>query len=267
MRKTLVGLLLVLVTAVLSASPAWGQRREIVQLQADIIRLSQQVGEIQSSLDDRNSVVQNLVEQLYDQVVSLSETVGRINNTLNDVQTSNDRLGGEVRLLVSNLRDDVEMMGRGLGDLRTDVNSVAQQLTTFQTTTEELDSPQSLMRMAVTDFLSGNYELAIEGFREYLDNFPASPRAAESQLYLGDSYFNDGEYEQAIIEYDLLLQKYPDSDRKVTALYKKGLALAEMNQIQDALTYLRRVVSEHPDSTEATSAQQKIDDRSGARRR
>ncbi len=265
MKKTLVGLIMLVMAGVGSTGPAWGQRREIVQLQADIIRLSQQVGEIQSSLDERNTVVQNLVEQLYDQVVTLSDTVGRINNTLNEVRASNERLGGEMRVLVGNLRDDVEIMDRSLGNLRTDMNGIAQQLTTFQTTTEELDSPQSLMRMAVTDFLSGNYDLAIEGFREYLDNFPASPRAAESQLYLGDSYFNDGEFEQAIIEYDLLLQKYPDSDKNVTALYKKGLALAEMNQTQDALNYLRRVVSEYPDSTEATSAQQKIDDLSGGR--
>ena len=61
-----------------AASPAQAQRKEIIQLQADIIRLTQQVTEIQRSLDNRNTVVQNLVEQLYDRVVSLVETVGRI---------------------------------------------------------------------------------------------------------------------------------------------------------------------------------------------
>ena len=248
-----------------AASPAQAQRKEIIQLQADIIRLTQQVTEIQRSLDDRNTVVQNLVEQLYDQVVSLVATVDRITGTLNDVQVSNDRLSGEMRVLMSNLRDDVEIMDRSLGDLRGEVNGMAQQLTTMQTTTEQLESPEGLMRLAVTDFLAGNYELATEGFREYLDSFPASTRAAEAQLYMGDTHFNQREYDQAIIEYDLLLQKYPNSDKKVTALYKKGLALAELDETEDALTYLRRVVSDFPDSTEATSAQEKIDDLTGDR--
>jgi tol-pal system protein YbgF len=121
------------------------------------------------------------------------------------------------------------------------------------------------MRLAVTDFLSGNYELAREGFREYLDSYPTSSRAAEAQLYMGDLHFNQREYDQAIIEYDLLLQKYPNSVKKVTALYKKGLALAELDETEDALTYLRQVVSDFPDSTEAASAQQKIDDLTGER--
>lgn len=256
---------LVAFALLVAASPALGQRREIVQLQADIIRLTQQVTEIQNSLDDRNTVVQNLVEQLYDRLVSLAGTVDRITGTLNDVQTSNDRLSGEMRVLMSNLRDDVEIMDRSLGELRGEVNGMAQQLTTMQTTAEQLESPEGLMRLAVTDFLSGNYELATEGFREYLDSYPTSSRAAEAQLYMGDVHFNQREYDQAIIEYDLLLQKYPNSVKKVTALYKKGLALAELDETEDALTYLRQVVSDFPDSTEAASAQQKIDELTGDR--
>ena len=119
------------------------------------------------------------------------------------------------------------------------------------------------MRIAFADFLAGNYELAMEGFKEYIDNFPTSPRAAEAQLSIGDSYYNQQKFEQAIIEYDFLLQKYPDSDKTVGALYKKGLALAAMDQTQDALTYLRQVVSDYPDSAEAVSAQQKIDELGG----
>ena len=242
------------------SGPASGQRQEIIQLQADIIRLTLQVGEIQNSLNERNTVVQDLVEQLFDRVVALSETSGRIADALEDVRNSNQQLGGEMRVLMANLRDDVEIMDRNVEDLRTDVAAMSQQVTAMSTTTSDLESPEGLMRLAVTDFLVGNYQLAIEGFREYLDSFPASPRAAESQLYLGDAYFSQDAFDRAILEYDLLLQKYPESDKTLSALFKKGLALAEMGQTRDALTYLRQVVSDYPESTEATGARQKIDE-------
>ena len=119
------------------------------------------------------------------------------------------------------------------------------------------------MRLAFADLLAGNYELAIEGFREFIDTFSTSPRASEARLYIGDAYFNQEAFEQAIIEYDFLLQKYPESDKTVTALFKKGLALSAMNQTQDALTFLRQVVSDYPDSSEAVSAAQEIDSLAG----
>ena len=96
------------------SGPAFGQRQEIIQLQADIIRLTLQVGEIQNSLNERNTVVQDLVEQLFDRVVALSETSGRIADALEDVRNSNQQLGGEMRVLMSNLGDDVEIMDRNV---------------------------------------------------------------------------------------------------------------------------------------------------------
>ena len=259
MRK----LLFVAVFALLSSGVSYGQRQEIIQLQADIIRLTQQVAEIQNSLDDRNTTLQGLVEQLFDRVVSLADAVERISDSIDDMRAGTDRLSGEMRLLVSNLGDDVEIMDRTLADIRGEMNSVSQQLTTLNTTTTELESPEGLMRLAFADLLAGNYELAIEGFREFIDTFSTSPRASEAQLYIGDAYFNQEAFEQAIIEYDFLLQKYPESDKTVTALFKKGLALSAMNQTQDALTFLRQVVSDYPDSSEAVSAAQEIDSLAG----
>ena len=255
MRK----LLFVAVLVLVSSSVSYGQRQEIIQLQADIIRLTQQVAEIQNSLDDRNSRLQGLVEQLFDRVAPLADAVERISESIDGMRAGTDRLSGEMRVLVSNLGNDVEIMDRNLAELRSEMNSVSQQLTTLNTTTSQLESPEGLMRLAYADLSAGNYELAIEGFREFIDTFSASPRASEAQLFIGDSYFNQEAYEQAIIEYDFLLQKYPESDKTVTALYKKSLALAAMDQTQDALIFLRQVVSDYPDSTEAVSAGQQIE--------
>jgi tol-pal system protein YbgF len=247
------------VTVFLLPSVSFAQRQEIIQLQTDVVNLEQRVIEIQRSLDERNRAIQNLVEQLSDTVGGLSGVMERISATLDEVQTGNDRLSGELRVSMSNMSDDVERMDRVLSDLRAAVSTVSQQMTSLSATTQELGSPETVLRTAQFDLITGNYDLAREGFRDFLATFPASPRAAEAQLAMGDSYFSQGSFEQAIIEYDLLLQKYSNSDKTADALYKKGLALSESGQTSQAQQVFAEVLRDFPDSAQAVRAQQELD--------
>ena len=47
----------------LAAPAAYPQKKEILQLQSDMIGLKQQMNQLQSSLDDKNKVLQSLVEK------------------------------------------------------------------------------------------------------------------------------------------------------------------------------------------------------------
>ena len=251
MKKTL------LVTFFILSSAGWAypQKKEIIQLQADAVRLSQQLIQLQSSVDDKNAVIRTLVEKLYDQVLNISQAMLHVGDAVESVKTQSDEVTGELRVLMGNLRNNVNNVSAGLDDLRSRLVSISQEITAMKTS---VSTTEGLMRSAIADYLAGNYDLAISGLREYLDRFPDDPRSDEVQLYLGNSYYDQKKYDQAVLEYDLLLQKYPDSDKTVNALYMKGLALAEQNERQEALTYLKRVVSEFPQTSEAANAQQKI---------
>lgn len=257
--------------AVLMTPVAYSQKKEILQLQADMIRLSQQMTQLQSSVDQNNSVLKSLVEKITDQVntlgTSVQTSIQKISQAVDGSKTQNDKTAGELRVILTNMNTNITELQEGLSSVRAQINSVSQQVTARNTTVEPLAGPEDLMRTAMVDYLAGNYDLAMAGFQEFLTKYPNDPRAGEAQLSRGETLFNQKKYDQAVIEYDVFLQKYPDSDKTRTALYKKGLALAELDQTQPALTVLDKVVKDFPNTSEATNAQAKVRELRASQRR
>ena len=137
----------------------------------------------------------------------------------------------------------------------------------MKTTSEPLAGPEDVWRSATIDALTGNYDLAIAGYSEFLSKYPNDPRAGAAQLFIAEALYKQKKYEQAATDYDLFLQKYPGHDKTSTALLKKGLALAEQNQIQLALAALQEVVKQFPKTSEAETAQSKIKELQPGQRR
>ena len=239
------------------APAAYPQRKEILQLQADMIRLSQQMNQLQMSMDQNNSVLKGLVENIVDRVSTFGAGVQKITEALEGVTGQSEKSTSELRVILTNMSASVTELQEGLSSVRAQINSMSQQVTARNTTVEPLAGPEDLMRTAMVDYLAGNYDLAMAGFQEFITKYPADPRVADAQLYRGEALFNQKKYDQAVIEYDVVLQKYPDSDKTRTALYKKGLALAEQNQTQPALAVLDKVAKDFPNTSEATGAQAK----------
>ena len=252
-------LLPVVVALFLVPSALFAQRQEILALSADIINLEQQVREIQRTLDERNNLVQDLLEQMFDRVGDLTETVNRMAETVDGVQVSNDRLSGEIRVEIANLGNDLELMDRELGEVSAAVAAMSQQMTSLSATTEGLSSPFSLLRTAQTDLTIGFFDLAREGFMEVLRSYPNSAEAVDAQLGLGNSYYDAGEFDLAIIDYDLLLEKYEGSARIPDALLRKGRAHLQLGDNARARDTFERLVTMYPEISQALQAQQELD--------
>jgi tol-pal system protein YbgF len=241
-----------------AASAAYPQRKEVLQLTADMIMLQQQMKQLQTSVDQNNAVLKGIVEKMADQVSGLAGGMDRVSKSVDAAKTQDDKSLSEFRLILTNLNTDVKELQETLSAIRTQLNSVSQQVTTMKTTAEPLSGPEDLMRAAAADALAGNYDLAASGYMEFIQMYPDHPRAAEAHLGLADTFMNQKKFAQAIPEYDFFLQKYPESDKTRTALYKKGLALVEQNQPQQAITILNDVQKRFPNTTEALSAQAKV---------
>ena len=72
--------------------------------------------------------------------------------------------------------------------------------------------------------MRGNYDLAVLGFRQYLESFPDTELADNASYWIGESYYSQGKYQQAIREFDGILRRYPRSDKLASGLLKKGYA-------------------------------------------
>ncbi len=119
-------------------------------------------------------------------------------------------------------------------------------------------SPQEIYNMAYADYLKGNFDLAIDGFKLYLDNFSQSPFADNALYWIGECYFSEKKYEEAIARYNELILNYPLGDKVPAAYLHKGLSLMELGQNEEALSVFRLLVSKYPLEEETKIAQEKI---------
>ncbi len=249
----------------IAAGSAYPQNKQILQLQADMITLQQQLRQLQSSVDANNGSTKSLVEKIADQVNTVAGRLQKINDSVDGVKAQNEANVKEMRTILTNLHTTVGELQEAFSSMRAQMNSVSQQVTTIKTTSEPLAGPNDLWKNAMVDSYSGLYDLAVGDFQDFLSKYPNDPRAAEGHLRLGDALKNLKKYDLAETEYDIVLQKYPESDTSRAALLKKGLALAEHDQ-QQAIATLNEVVKKFPNTSEATSAQAKLRELQPARR-
>jgi tol-pal system protein YbgF len=119
-------------------------------------------------------------------------------------------------------------------------------------------SPQEIYNMAYADYLKGNFQLAIEGFKIYLDNFSQSPFADNALYWIGECHFSQKEYDEAINRFNELILSYPLGDKIPAAYLKKGISLAELGKNEEALSVFKLLVSKYPLEEETKIAQEKI---------
>jgi len=118
--------------------------------------------------------------------------------------------------------------------------------------------PSSIYYAAYSDYIKENFDLAIEGFRQFIRQFPQSGLADNSLYWIGECYYAKKKYQDAITTFNELLGKYKDGDKAPAALLKKGYALLEMGRQSEGTTILKELISRFPLSEESSLAQQKI---------
>ncbi len=119
-------------------------------------------------------------------------------------------------------------------------------------------SPNEVYNMARSDYLKGNYELAIEGFSIYKTQFTDSPLADDAIYWIGECYFSQKNYDQAIESFNELILNYPNGAKIPAGYLKKGISLSEQGKKQEAISAFRLLITKYPLEEETRIAQEKI---------
>jgi tol-pal system protein YbgF len=119
-------------------------------------------------------------------------------------------------------------------------------------------SPQEAYSVAYNDYLKGNYDLAVESFKLYRQQFPESPLADNALYWIGECRYSQRKFEEAIDAFDELILSYPQGDKAAAAHLKKGLSFIELGRKPEALAALKLLVAKYPLEEEARIAQDKI---------
>ncbi|HVS30043.1 MAG TPA: tol-pal system protein YbgF [Thermoanaerobaculia bacterium] len=126
------------------------------------------------------------------------------------------------------------------------------------TTTAPAANPIDMYNSAYRDYQLSNYDLAIAGFRDFIEDNPNSDLADNAAYWIGESLFSQKKFRDAIEQFDSVVTRYPRSDKVPGALLKKGYAYINLNERAQGIVQLQYVVHEHPTSQEASLARQRL---------
>lgn len=114
-----------------------------------------------------------------------------------------------------------------------------------------------LYRNALGDYTRGNYDLALQGFRAYLQRAPSGPQAANAQYWLGETYYSQRDYARAVEEFKALVHQHADSPKAPSALFKQGQAYMNLGDARQATTAFCDLLNRYPKTREAQIARER----------
>ena len=242
---------------------------------SDFQRAQDQIAELQDELANvkRTTAGKEEVQGVNVRIAEQTETLLRSNATLvAKVAELEDRMQGaqgtnETTIhRLDQLAAQLAQNQRELESLRALVTSMQQQPGAVPMTpgsemtvpATPAGDPMETYQAALRDYQRGNYDLAIEGFEEFLQANPRSELADNAAYWIGESLFSQKKYRDAIEQFDSVVNNYPKSDKVPGALLKKGYAYINVGEKAQGVVQLQYVLHEHPKSQEASLARQKL---------
>lgn len=271
--KTLVTLAAALAAAACASTSdlerAQDQVSELQQELANVKRTASSKEEVQSV----NTRIAEQTEMLLKSNATLVTKVDEIDSRIQNAQGSIE----QTTYRVDQLAQQLAQAQREIGDLRAQLAAMQQaaaapaaplagdgtassgQMTVPGSATPSPSAdPLQTYQAAYRDYQRGNFDLAIDGFREFLQDNANSDLADNASYWIGESLFSQKKYREAIAQFDSVVTKYPKSDKVPGALLKKGYAYININERAQGVVQLQYVLHEHPQSQEAALARQKL---------
>ncbi len=267
-----------LVTAVvLAAGPARAANKDIERLAVQIATLQGQVAEIQRASEESRAELRRLTELIAEQNALLKKSVA-------------DRRQQD-ETVAANLKD----LGERIAEVAEALESIKAQAVPLLTPLPGTDpsqggapstapatpggaaptlggtaapaaaapsgpapAPRELYSQAYADFARGNYDLAVQGFSEYIRNYPGTDFTDNAQYWIGECLYGKKMYAEAIEAWNTLFKDHPASDKLPDARVKKGMALERLGRKSQALVEYRYVVDRYPNSQAARIARERL---------
>lgn len=210
--------------------------RTINLISAETAAMSQKIKLIE---DKVNAITINQADKNQDRE-SLELSLQFIKEELNEMKNS-----------ISKVHDRLLSMPAGTVPAGTDN-------TDGSTASGTVQSAESIYYTAYSDYIKKNYDLAVEGFKQFIQLYPNHGLADNSLYWIGECYYSQKKYQDAVNTFNRLKTDYADGDKVPDAILKEGFALIEMGSQSEGIDALKELISKFPLSEEASLAQQKI---------
>jgi tol-pal system protein YbgF len=213
-------------------------REEMATLKEDIVRLQEQVGGLQQGVNKSTSKIKIGQADIGARMDEVELGQQKVEAKVDESNNKTDK----VSLRIDNLEAIVQSRLRAL-----EIREVA----------ELAISSEKLYQSAYIDYTKGNFDLAIMGFRQYLEKYPAGILADSAQYLIGECFFSQHKYDQAIEEFKKVSLSFAQSKKIPPAKLKIALALELLDKKEEARLLLGEIMTQYPDSPEAKIANNK----------
>ena len=251
-----------LLVCILLAVPALapGASKEIQELQRDVALLQQQIKDLQRSQDEKLAAILEAARSSVEAANRANTSVAVITSNIEkNLRDQTDKVATPVVGLSTRLNEmggELHTLGQAVGDLTALLNHMQAQLTDLSNAMKVMQSPpaappaqsgqpaqgaqpsasseappmpaETMYNGARQDYVSGKYDLATQGFADYLKYYGNTGFAPNAQFYIAMIHFVQGNYETAVKEFDMVLEKYPDNNKTAESMLYKGRALVKM---------------------------------------
>ena len=212
-------LLVCLLLAVPALAP--GASKEIMELQRDVALLQQQIKDLQRSQDEKFAAVTELARQSIEAANRANTGVAVITNTIEkNLRDQTDKVATPVVGLSTRLNEmggDLRTLSQAVSDLTALLNRMQAQLTDVSNAIKVIQQPpvappaqgggqpaaasssdvppmpaETMYNAARQDYVSGKYDLASQGFADYLKYYGTTGYAPNAQFYIAMIHFVQG---------------------------------------------------------------------------
>jgi TolA-binding protein len=278
-------------TMLLIPATAPAADKDMLSLQRDVADVEGKIEEIQKTLDSKLSAIQGLAQQALDTANKTSSSINGINSGV--TQTLQSEMKGvreqlnsvtALSVKVDSISNDVSDLHNSVASLVTAVNKEQQQLSDLVNQVKLLSVPaapppgadagsaapgtaaapqpsaQTLFENGVRDQNSGNLDLALSEYTEFLRLYPNDPSAIRAHYNMGNIYYaKPAKLADAVANFDAAIEQY-DVDQVTTpsAYFMKGMALKKQGKRADAITAFEYVTKNFRSAPEASQARSEL---------
>jgi TolA-binding protein len=266
-------------TLLLTAGSVFGASKEQLEMQRDIAQMQDQLRTLQSTVDQKMTALQVLVQQALDAASKANTSVSVLNagvtSTLErELKQALTPVAG-LAAKVDNTNNDVAEVRNQVQDLNNSMNRVTQTLTDISNAIKVLQAPpppaptspggaappppaEALFTSGMRDENGGKYDLAISEFGDFIKYYPDNPNAARAQYNIGECHYTAQKFDIAVADLDTLIEKYPDNaDLVPQAYFLKGMAQKSTSKT-DAIKTWRLLIAKFPKSSSAADAKEQL---------
>ncbi len=254
----------VVACALLAPGPARAANKDVERLAVQIATLQGQLAELQRSAEESRTELRRLTELVAEQNALLKKGASdrrQQDETITaSVKDLNDRVAELAEALAALKAQAVPLPSPDPGPAAPPATmpgadpgaaAAAAQAATAP-------APRELYSQAYADYARGNFDLAVQGFGEYLRAYPGTDFADNAQYWIGECLYGKKMYAEAIEAWNTLFKDFPASDKLPDGRVKKGMALERLGRKSQALVEYRYVVDRYPNSQAARIARERL---------